>query len=126
MCNGQTLPSEEARRLVESKYMRVHHLTAELRGRDLEIARLLEDKMRLMCDLLVVTGARDPMRDDPPDYLSLVRPDRSAAAAAAAAAATGAGDAAVAGGVAAGGFSKEELLNLVQVRKEVVRCCQIC
>lgn len=64
--------------------------------------------MRLMGDLLVVTGVEDhPLRHDPPDYLSLVRPDRRAAAT---------GEAAVAGAAVIGGCTKEELLNLVQVR----------
>lgn len=53
--------------------MQMRHLTAELRGKDIELARLLEDKMRIMGDMLVVLGTPDPLRDHPPDYLSLVR-----------------------------------------------------
>eukprot|EP00094_Tigriopus_californicus_P002858 TCALIF_02756-PA protein Name:"Similar to AKAP13 A-kinase anchor protein 13 (Homo sapiens)" AED:0.12 eAED:0.12 QI:0/0.64/0.6/0.73/1/1/15/1980/1495 len=63
----------EARRNVEAKYMRMRHLTAELRGKDIELARLLEDKMRVMGDMLVVLGTPNPFKDSPPDYLSLVR-----------------------------------------------------
>ena len=63
----------EIRRHVEDKYMRMRHLTAELRGKDLDLARLLEDKMRVMSDMLTVMGVADPMRENPPDYMSLVR-----------------------------------------------------
>ena len=51
----------------------MRHLTAELRGKDIELARLLEEKMRIMSDMLVVLGTQDPMRENPPDYMSLVR-----------------------------------------------------
>ena len=59
---GQMLPSsslEEARRFVDAKYMRLRHLTAELRGKDLDLARTFEDKMRIVGDMLVVAGGRD-------------------------------------------------------------------
>ena len=59
---GQMLPSsslEEARRFVDAKYMRLRHLTAELRAKDLDLARTLEDKMRIVGDMLVVAGGRD-------------------------------------------------------------------
>ena len=59
---GQMLPSsslEEARRFVDAKYMRLRHLTAELRGKDLDLARTFEDKMRIVGDMLVVGGGRD-------------------------------------------------------------------
>ena len=36
--------------------MRMRQLTSELRGRDLTLARLLEDKMRLLCEMLEELG----------------------------------------------------------------------
>ncbi len=67
---------ESQQRFVDNKYMRLRHLTAELRGRDIATARALEEKMRLMGDMLVVLGSKDPLRDNPPDYVSLVRPEK--------------------------------------------------
>ena len=40
--------AEVARKELEAKYLRMRQLTSELRGRDLELARLLEDKRRLL------------------------------------------------------------------------------
>ncbi len=71
--------------------MRLRHLTAELRGKDLELGRLLEDKMRVMGAIVAVLGgSTEGVDNNPPDYLSLVREK--------------------------GGCSKEDLLNAVQVR----------
>ena len=75
---GQTLPSsslEEARRFVDAKYMRLRHLTAELRARDLDLARAFEDKMRIVGDMLVVAngGGGGAAASEDRDYLSLVR-----------------------------------------------------
>lgn len=86
----------DARRHVEAKYMRMRHLTAELRGKDIELGRLLEEKMRIMSDMLVVLGAPDPMQDNPPDYLSLVREKENHC-------------------------TKEELLSAVQVRIQLMK-----
>ena len=63
----------EARRFVEAKYMRVRHLIADMRGKDVAVARLLEEQMRTMGDMCVVLGASNPLRDNPPDYVSLAR-----------------------------------------------------
>ena len=58
--------------------MRVRHLTAELRGKDIELAKLLEDKMRIMSDLQVVLGNNGgPFRDNPPDYMAFTRPSEN-------------------------------------------------
>lgn len=65
--------NEYIRKMVDAKYMRMRHLTAELRGKDIDLARLLEDKMRIMSDILVVLDVPDPMRDNPPDYMSIIR-----------------------------------------------------
>ena len=48
--------AETARKELEAKYMRMRQLTSELRGRDLTLARLLEDKMRLLCEMLEELG----------------------------------------------------------------------
>lgn len=63
----------EVRKFLDAKYMRLRHLTAELRGKDIELARLLEDKMRVMGDILVALGVKDPIKDIKIDYLNLVR-----------------------------------------------------
>ena len=48
-------------------------LTAELRSKDIELAKLLEDKMGIMSEMLSVIGTPDPLKDHPPDYLTLVK-----------------------------------------------------
>ena len=53
--------------------MRLRHLTAELRAKDLDLARALEDKMRIVGDMLVVAGGKDAAAIEDRDYLSLVR-----------------------------------------------------
>ncbi len=53
--------------------MRLRHLMADLRAKDLDLARLLEEKMRLLAALLAVLGTPDPMVDTAPDYTSIVR-----------------------------------------------------
>jgi hypothetical protein len=63
---------EESRRNIDAKYMRLRHLTAELRGKDLDMARTLEDRMRIIGDMLVVGGAA-PQDQKERDYLSLAR-----------------------------------------------------
>ena len=62
--------AEVARKELEAKYMRMRQLTSELRGRDLELARLLEDKMRLLGDMLEEVGLEAPPH---PAYLHLVQ-----------------------------------------------------
>jgi A-kinase anchor protein 13 len=65
--------AETARKDLESKYMRMRQLTSELRGRDLDLARLLEDKMRLLGEMLEELGAESP---PPASYLPLVQERR--------------------------------------------------
>ena len=64
---------ELRKRHVQSKYLRLRRLTAELRGKDIELAKLLEDKMRIMSEMLAVVGTPDPLKDRPPDYVTMVR-----------------------------------------------------
>ena len=52
----QNATSEENRRYADAKFMRLRFLTAELRARDIEMARIMEDKMRVMGDMLGVLG----------------------------------------------------------------------
>ena len=65
--------AETARKELESKYMRMRQLTSELRGRDLALARLLEEKMRLLGEMLEELGVEGP---PPPSYLHLVQERR--------------------------------------------------
>ena len=91
---------EYLRSKTESKHLRLRRLTAELRSKDLELAKLLEDKMRIMNEMLQVVASGDdhdrvavsqehpgddealrdklPSLDVPqlPDYVSLVREAR--------------------------------------------------
>ena len=60
------------------KWMRVRHLVADLRGKDVAMARLMEDQMRVMGDMCVVMGTKDPLRENPPDYVSMVKEKDSA------------------------------------------------
>ena len=64
---------ELRKRHVQSKYLRLRRLTAELRGKDIELAKLLEDKMRIMSEMLSIVGTPDPLKDQSLDYLSLVK-----------------------------------------------------
>ena len=72
---GSTASLEAARRAVEAKYMRMRYLTAELRGKDIELARLLEDKMRVMADMQIVLGNANSASaaELNPSYMDLVR-----------------------------------------------------
>ena len=63
--------AELARKELEAKYMRLRQQTSELRGRDLELARLLEDKMRVLGEMLVELGVEGPAV--PHSYLHLVQ-----------------------------------------------------
>jgi hypothetical protein len=45
---------------VEAKYMRLRQLTGELRGKDMEVGRLLEDKMRILAEILEEQGVQPP------------------------------------------------------------------
>jgi hypothetical protein len=47
---------ELRKRHVQSKYLRLRRLTAELRSKDLELAKLLEEKMKIMSEMLAVVG----------------------------------------------------------------------
>ena len=46
----------KAKKQLEAKYMRLRQLTGELRGRDMELGRVLEDKMRLLVEILEEVG----------------------------------------------------------------------
>jgi len=48
--------SQQAKKQLEAKYMRLRQLTGELRGRDMELGRVLEDKMRLLVEILEEVG----------------------------------------------------------------------
>ncbi len=70
---GIASEEEVRKRHVQSKYLRLRRLTAELRGKDIELAKLLEDKMKIMSEMLAVVGTPDPLKDRPPEYVNLVR-----------------------------------------------------
>ena len=68
---------------MEDKYLRLRRLTAELRGKDIELSHVLESKMKIMNEILdIVQGDQtDPgLRSHhviKPDYLSTVREKKS-------------------------------------------------
>ncbi|XP_040580355.1 uncharacterized protein cyst isoform X2 [Lepeophtheirus salmonis] len=65
---------DDLRKYVEAKYLRMRHLMTELRSKDLEVARLLEDKMRVMADAFRAIGNNNVIDDEKvPDYVSLVQ-----------------------------------------------------
>ena len=41
---------------LEAKYMKLRQLTGELRGRDMELGRVMEDKMRVLLEMLEELG----------------------------------------------------------------------
>jgi hypothetical protein len=97
------------KRNVQSKYLRLRRLTAELRGKDIELAKLLEDKMRIMSEMLAVVGTPDPLKDRPPDYVTMVRMkeesrDQSTAESRGSRSSLGGGN----------NYTKEQLLSAVQ------------
>ena len=47
--------AERARKQLEAKYMKMRQLTSELRGKDMELARLLEDKMRIVLKFMILS-----------------------------------------------------------------------
>ena len=68
--------AETARKELEAKYMRMRQLTSELRGRDLTLARLLEDKMRLLCEMLEELGVEAQAPLPTYSYVHLVQERR--------------------------------------------------
>ena len=64
---GAISSSEEVlRRKTESKHLRQRRLIAELRSKDIELAKLLEDKMNIMKEMLQVV-ASGPDHDQVPE-----------------------------------------------------------
>ena len=57
MSGGLGSDEEELRRKTESKHLRLRRLTAELRSKDIELAKLLEDKMKIMNEMLQVVAS---------------------------------------------------------------------
>ncbi len=93
---------EEARHHVDAKYSRLRHMNAELRAKDLDLARAAEDKMRILGTIMAIMGAPQPAQLTERDYLSLVR-ERGEEA----------------GG---GGCTKEELLALLKEATRLAEC----
>ena len=60
---------EVLRRKTESKHLRQRRLCAELRSKDIELAKLLEDKMNIMKEMLQVV-ASGPDHDQVPEQLN--------------------------------------------------------
>eukprot|EP00096_Caligus_rogercresseyi_P000998 TRINITY_DN1159_c0_g1_i1.p1 TRINITY_DN1159_c0_g1~~TRINITY_DN1159_c0_g1_i1.p1 ORF type:complete len:1006 (+),score=351.92 TRINITY_DN1159_c0_g1_i1:327-3344(+) len=68
------LCDEDLRKLSEAKSHRMRNLLSELRSKDAEVARLLEDKMRVMADALRAIGNDDILSNNVvPDYVALVQ-----------------------------------------------------
>ena len=65
--------AERARKQLEAKYMKMRQLTSELRGKDMELARLLEDKMRILAEMLDELGVEQPFESTVCRYLQLVQ-----------------------------------------------------
>lgn len=65
--------AEQARKQLEAKYMKMRQLTSELRGKDMELARLLEDKMRVLGEMLDELGVHQPLEPTQAKYLHLVQ-----------------------------------------------------
>jgi len=65
--------AERARKQLEAKYMKMRQLTSELRGKDMELARLLEDKMRILGEMLDELGVEQPLDSSQAKYLHLVQ-----------------------------------------------------
>ena len=104
----------------QSKYLRLRRLTAELRGKDIELAKLLEEKMKIMSEMLAVVGTPDPLKDNPPNYQSLVRmkeekPDPSNVDSRGSRSSLGGGN----------NYTKEQLLSAVQASSKLKRILRI-
>ena len=65
--------AERARKQLEAKYMKMRQLTSELRGKDMELARLLEDKMRILAEMLDELGVEQPLAPGVTRYTHLVQ-----------------------------------------------------
>ena len=64
--------AEAARRQLEGKFMKMRQLTSELRGKDVALARLLEDKMRVLGEMLEELGVESRV-EQPARYTRLVQ-----------------------------------------------------
>ena len=53
--------------------MKMRQLTSELRGKDMELAKLLEDKMRVLAEMLDELGAEAPFEPGTAKYVHLVQ-----------------------------------------------------
>jgi hypothetical protein len=81
------------------------------------LAKLLEDKMRIMSEMLAVVGTPDPLKDRPPDYVTMVRMkeesrDQSTAESRGSRSSLGGGN----------NYTKEQLLSAVQA-SYIHFCC---
>ena len=63
----------ENRKSVENKYLHLRRLTAELRGKDIELSHVLESKMKIMNEILDIVQEGNVDQMIKPDYLSIVR-----------------------------------------------------
>ena len=90
---GFETEAEQARKQLEAKYMKMRQLTSELRGKDMELARLLEDKMRILAEMLDELGVEQPLGAGEARYMHLVQEQEA--------------------GQGAGPVTKEELLQQV-------------
>ena len=63
----------ENRKSVENKYLHLRRLTAELRGKDIELSHVLESKMKIMNEILDIVQEGSHSSVIKPDYLSIVR-----------------------------------------------------
>ena len=90
--------TNELRKSVDDKYLRLRRLTAELRGKDIELSKVLESKMKYMYEILeIVQGEEYEKPVVKTEYINLVREKKQP-------------------GQDVDSISKEQLLATVQVR----------
>ena len=65
--------TNQLRKSVDNKYLRLRRLTAELRGKDIELCHVLEFKMKIMNEILEIVHGNEHQRIPKPDYVNLVR-----------------------------------------------------
>ena len=66
--------TKSLRKSVDDKYLRLRRLTAELRGKDIELSKVLESKMKIMYEILDIVqgdGYEKPVVKT--EYINLVR-----------------------------------------------------
>ena len=66
------------RKSADNKYLRLRRITAELRGKDIELSHVLESKMRTMHEILSIV--QEDEFEKPvvkPEYINLVREKKS-------------------------------------------------